>query len=143
MEYYFPCVQTNTDSWNNIHAILCHATHAYSTLKKESEQLKISDIKILVLEEQVKTLENDFIMEKTRQKINASLNTLTLEVEEELKESICNLIWFVQHQSGERNYNSLYNPRVGPNDYNNVQGKLVSITFLINQASFQRHSKMH
>ena len=51
MEFYFPCVQSNTDSWNNIHAILCHATHAYTTLKKESEELKIADLKISVLEE--------------------------------------------------------------------------------------------
>ena len=83
------------DIWNNIHAILCHATHAYTSLKKESEQLKIADLKISVLEEQMNTLENDFIKEKTKQKINASLKTLTLEVEEELKESICDLIWFV------------------------------------------------
>ena len=88
MEYYFPFVQSNTDSWNNIHVILCHATHAYTTLKDESEQLKFADLKISALEEQIKTLENDLIKEKTRQKINASLKTLTLEVEEELKEAI-------------------------------------------------------
>ena len=75
------------------------------------------------MEEQVKMSENNFIKEKTRQKINALLNILTLEVEEELKESICNLIWFVQHELGERNYNFLYNPRVVPNDYKNVLEK--------------------
>ena len=143
MEYYFPFVQSNTDSWNNIHAILCHATHAYTTLKDESEQLKFADLKISALEEQIKTLENDLIKEKTRQKINASLKTLTLEVEEELKEAINDLIWFVQPESGERNNKSVYNPRVGPNDYKNVLGKKFSITFLINHASFQKNSEIH
>ena len=44
-------------------------------------------------------------------------------MEEELKETIWNLIWFVQYESGERSYNSLYNPRVGPNDYKKILGK--------------------
>ena len=142
-EFYFPDVQSNTDSWNNIHAILCHATHAYTSLKKESEQLKISDLKIYVLEEQIKTLENDFIKEKTKQKINALLKTLTLEVEEELKESIYDLIWFVQPESGDKNNSSLYNPKVGPNYYKKVLGKNCFHYILINHASFQKNSKLH
>ena len=133
MEFYFPDVQSNTDSWNNIHAILCHATHAYTSLKKESEQLKIADLKISVLEEQMNTLENDFIKEKTKQKINASLKTLTLEVEEELKESICDLIWFVQPESGDMNHSPIYNPRVGPNDYKKVLGK-ICFHYIFNQS---------
>ena len=133
MEFYFPDVQSNTDSWNNIHAILCHATHAYTSLKKESEQLKIADLKISVLEEQIKTLDNDVIKEKTKQKINALLKTLTLEVEEELKESIYELGWFVQPESGDMNHSSLYNPRVGSNDYKKVLGK-ICFHYIFNQS---------
>ena len=143
MEFYFPDVQSNTDSWTNLHAVLCHATHAYTFLRNESEQLKGADLKISVLEEQIETLENDFMKEKTKQKINALLKILNLEVEEELKESIYDLIWFVQPGSGDKNYISLYNPKVGPNDYKNFLGKFVSITFLIDHASFLKSSKMH
>ena len=44
-------------------------------------------------------------------------------MEEELKESICYLIWFVQPESGDKSYSSLYNPKVGPNDYKTFLGK--------------------
>ena len=39
-----------------------------------------------------------------------------------MKESIYNLIWFIQPESGDKK-SSLYNPKVGPNGYKNVLGK--------------------
>ena len=64
-------------------------------------------------------------------------------MEEEPKESIYNLIWFVQPESCERNDKFVYNPKVGPNNYKSVLGKNVSVIFLINHASFQKNPEMH
>ena len=51
MESFFPCVDSNTDCWDNIHAVICHATHAYSGINEEAKQLQSADSKISVLEE--------------------------------------------------------------------------------------------
>ena len=37
MESFFPCVELNTDSWDNIHAVICHATHAYTRINEEKK----------------------------------------------------------------------------------------------------------
>ena len=53
MESYFPSVEPRSASWNNVKALICHATHAYSSLKYNSNQLTSADIKIIVLEKKM------------------------------------------------------------------------------------------
>ena len=43
MESFFPCVDSNTDCWDNIHAVIYHATHAYSRINEEAKQLQSAD----------------------------------------------------------------------------------------------------
>ena len=90
MESFFPCVELNTDSWGNIHAVICHATHAYTRINEEKKQLQSADSKISALEEQIKLLEKQLLQEKTQHEVKACLTMLASEVEEELIQKIGN-----------------------------------------------------
>ena len=82
------------------------------------------------MEKQIKTLDNDFITEKDKTEDQCLVKGINLlEVEEELKDSIYDLIWFVQPDSYERNDKSVYNPRVGPNNYKNFLKKCFHYIF--------------
>ena len=125
MESFFPCVELNTDSWGNIHAVICHATHAYTRINEEKKQLQSADSKISALEEQIKLLEKQLLQEKTQHEVKACLTMLASEVEEELIQKIGNFIWFVvEHNSSEKTSKGVYNPSVGRNDYKSVLGML-------------------
>ena len=125
MESFFPCVDSNTDCWDNIHAVICHATHAYSRINEEAKQLQSADSKISALEEQIELLEKELLHEKTQHKVKACLTVLTSEVEEELTQKIGNFIWFVvEHNSSGETSKGVYNPSVGRNDYKSVLGML-------------------
>ena len=96
MESFFPCVDSNTDCWDNIHAVICHATHAYSRINEEAKQLQSADSKILALEKQIELLEKELLHDKTQHKVKACLTVLTSEVEEELTQKLVisyGLLW--------------------------------------------------
>ena len=125
MESFFLSVESNTDSWDNIDAVICHATHVYSRLNEEAKQLQSADSKIFTLEEQIKQLEKKCYKKKTQHKVKACLTTLTSEVEEELTQKISNFIWFVvEHNSSDKTSKEVYNPSVGHNDYKIIPGML-------------------
>ena len=58
MKDYFPSIDTKSDVWRNINAVINHARHAYQTLKNEHCQLEEADFKIKDLEEQLKKWRN-------------------------------------------------------------------------------------
>ena len=124
MESYFPDIELNTETWNNIHSLICHATHAYSNIKYKCEELENSDKKTKFMEEQIKTLEEKLERVKYEHKTKICLDEITSEVRDELTRVIGDLIWFIQPEKNDRNDKGTYNPKIGPNDYNKVLGKI-------------------
>ena len=56
MESYFSEIEPSTETWNNIHSLICHTTHVYSNLKYKCEELENTDKKIKSMEEKLKLL---------------------------------------------------------------------------------------
>ena len=53
-----------------------------------------------------------------------NLDSLIIEVEDELSRVIGELIWFIKPEPKDTSYKVLYNPDVGPVDYNKFLGKI-------------------
>ena len=141
MEKYFTNIDKNSRTWTNIHAILCHEKEAYINQQIEHEQLEDADHKIQELEKKIEIMETDMESSK-EQKTKLNLDSLIIEVEDELSRVIGELIWFIKPEPKDTSYKVLYNPDVGPVDYNNFFGKYAITTCFINLTSLFRNSRL-
>ena len=124
MDSYFCSLKPDTDTWENVRSVVCHATSAYSNLEYTKKQLDMADSKISALEKQIKKLEDDIAKDKIEQRTKVCLDKLCSEAEEELTQVIDSLIWFVQPDNTDSNEKVTYSPRVGPNDYKKFLGQI-------------------
>ena len=93
---YFPSVEKNSRTWMNIHAILHHARHAYVHHQSEHAQLEELDFKISNLEFFFEKMEEYMETTKVEHKTKMNLDTLIIEVEDDLISLIGDLVWFVK-----------------------------------------------
>ena len=83
----------NTRTWKNIHAVICHAKHAYINNQSEHSKLEENYYKINYQEQKINKM-SQIWKQRKKKKTKLSLDTLIIEMEEELTRIICELILF-------------------------------------------------
>ena len=69
-------------------------------------------------------MEKQIESNKVEHSTKRNLDSIFIEIKEELMVVICNLIWFFITDNINETETRLYNPRVGQDDYNKVLGTI-------------------
>ena len=123
-DQYCPNIDSNTIIYRNIKNVLHHAMDAYDQNKNFSTLVSDLQKKITTLEEKLNNAVYELHKEKQNREFNEQINQLILEIEEELKNSISDYIWFVPPNDDDENSTGVYCPKVGQDDYDETLSKI-------------------
>jgi len=121
---YCPNIDSNPIIYRNIKNVLDHAMNAYDQNIHFAHLVSDLQKKITTLEEKLNNAVYELEKEKQNREFNEQINQLILEIEEVLKNSISDFIWFVPPNDDDENITGVYSPKVGQDDYNETLSKI-------------------
>ena len=116
IQNYFPSMNQNGLTWNNLISIIRHAKDAYTQLQHIShykDQFISATQKIEALQTRVGDLEQALDASKKEQNMKIYLSRMISELLEDLMGCISGYIWFIKEGKEEISSTGLYNPKVG------------------------------
>ena len=103
LDKYCPNIDSNPIIYRNIKNVFDHAMNAYDQNIHFADLVSDLQKKISTLEEKLNNAVYDLEKEKQNREFNEQINQLILEIEEVLKNSISDYIWFVPPNDDDEN----------------------------------------